>query len=210
MKARFLLAALVAITLFAIGCGSDDGNTEISAGNATDAAFVNDMVPHHQSAVEMAELARTQAEHAAIRRLAADVISAQNREIAAMRSVEEDLANAHGAHMGSDDHMSGDEHARGMNMDPQDLRGTKPFDREFIDMMVPHHQGAIVMAKEELAKGKNPTLRKLARAIVLAQEREIRQMRSWRSKWYGSASGSDDSMHGGDDLTQGSDDSMNH
>jgi uncharacterized protein (DUF305 family) len=65
------------------------------------------------------------------------------------------------------------------------LRDAKPFDREFIDMMIPHHEGAVTMAKEELEKGDNPTLRKLAEDIIAAQNREIAQMREWREKWYG-------------------------
>ena len=64
-----------------------------------------------------------------------------------------------------------------------------PFDQQFIDMMVPHHEGAVRMAREELATGENPKLRRLAEEIIAAQRREIDQMRLWRKKWYGSATG---------------------
>ena len=189
--------ALIAVAAIAAGCGSDDDHDMAgSAGNATDTAFVNDMVPHHESAVEMAELARERAEHPELRKLADDIIAAQNREIETMKSVKADLADGHG-------HMSGDEHSRGMAMDPHELRNAKPFDRAFIDMMIPHHAGAVTMAKEELDKGENPTLRGLADDIVAAQAREIAQMREWRESWYGSASGSDNSMHGSDDSMHG-------
>src|SRR5579862_9342071 len=53
---------------------------------------------------------------------------------------------------------------------------TGDTDRDFVAMMIPHHQGAIDMAKAELASGKDPEIRRLARDIVAAQEREIRQM----------------------------------
>jgi len=52
-------------------------------------------------------------------------------------------------------------------------------DRDFVSMMMPHHAGAIDMAKVELHYGKDPALRRLARDIVDAQEREIAQMRTW-------------------------------
>src|SRR5579862_5156272 len=49
-------------------------------------------------------------------------------------------------------------------------------DQDFVAMMIPHHQGAIDMAKVELATGKDPFLRKLARNIIEAQQREIGEM----------------------------------
>jgi uncharacterized protein (DUF305 family) len=54
-------------------------------------------------------------------------------------------------------------------------------DRDFIAMMIPHHQGAIDMAKTELQYGKDPVLRKMARDIVAAQEKEIAEMRRWQT-----------------------------
>jgi uncharacterized protein (DUF305 family) len=54
--------------------------------------------------------------------------------------------------------------------------------------MIPHHQGAIRMARAELAKGTNTKLRSIARGIITAQAAEIRQMNSWRKAWYGTTS----------------------
>jgi uncharacterized protein (DUF305 family) len=76
----------------------------------------------------------------------------------------------------------------GMDMDMHDLHGAKPFDRMFIDMMIPHHQGAIRMARAERADGKNRRLRRIARDIVRDQAKEIRRMNSWRKAWYGAPS----------------------
>jgi len=61
-----------------------------------------------------------------------------------------------------------------------------PFDRQFINMMVPHHQGATQMATIALARGEHHQITLLARAIVAAQDREIVQMKAWRKAWYGS------------------------
>jgi uncharacterized protein (DUF305 family) len=58
------------------------------------------------------------------------------------------------------------------------------YDLRFIDSMVVHHQGAVVMAKEVLAKSKRAELIKLAKNIISAQDREISQMQQWRKTWY--------------------------
>jgi uncharacterized protein (DUF305 family) len=79
-----------------------------------------------------------------------------------------------------------------MDMDMTALEDAKPFDKAFIDAMVPHHQGAIAMAKELLKKGEQPALRKMADDVISAQTKEIAQMRQWRKAWYGSATGPGD------------------
>lgn len=59
-------------------------------------------------------------------------------------------------------------------------------DRDFVAMMIPHHAGAIDMARFELSNGRDPVMRKLAEAIVSAQESEISEMQAWQKAHPGS------------------------
>jgi uncharacterized protein (DUF305 family) len=79
--------------------------------------------------------------------------------------------------------MSGMNHgSMNMTMDlgPKDTT----FDLRFIDGMIPHHEGAVVMAREALQKSKRPEIQKLAQSIIIAQDKEIGQMKDWRKAWY--------------------------
>ena len=74
--------------------------------------------------------------------------------------------------------MGGMDHSM-MNVDP-----AKPFDAQFIDSMIEHHQGAVVMAEQALAEAEHEELRTLAEAIIAAQTQEIAEMTTWRQNWY--------------------------
>lgn len=67
-------------------------------------------------------------------------------------------------------------------MKDMDAKPTGNTDKDFVTMMMPHHQGAIDMAKVELQYGKDPMLRKMAGEIVKAQEQEIGEMKAWLAK----------------------------
>lgn len=58
-------------------------------------------------------------------------------------------------------------------------------DKSFIEMMIPHHQGAVEMAKVAVKKAKTPEVKKLAKSIIKEQKQEIGQMRTWYKQWYG-------------------------
>ena len=74
-------------------------------------------------------------------------------------------------------------HTPAMN---DELEMAKPFDRAFIDMMVPHHLGAIRMAEAVKKDAENPEVRSLADRIISAQKREVSEMNAFRKRTYGS------------------------
>src|SRR5574340_1543343 len=67
------------------------------------------------------------------------------------------------------------------------MQGTQEasqFDAQFIDSMIPHHQGAVAMAQMALTQAQHEELRQMAQNIVDSQQREIDQMQQWRQQWY--------------------------
>ena len=185
-RTNMRLPVLLAATALALAaCGSDDGTVGAEkGGNRTDRAFVAAMVPHHRSAVAMAKIARKRGKSRFVKQLADDIIRAQSTEIATMRREDEGLDIA-GVEIGK---LGVAEHQMGMDGDPAMLRDAKPFDRAFIDMMIPHHQGAIRMARVGMDKGADPELKTLAEDIIDDQTREIELMNAHRKEKFGSTS----------------------
>ena len=182
-----LIAALIVVgSLSLAACGEDDKTTsgQTAQGNSTDRAFAAEMIPHHESAIEMATLAKENGSRAQIKMLAVDIIAAQADEITQLKAIDQRLSAA-GVEVGD---LGMSEASMGMHGEVDDLKSKKGFDRTFIDMMVPHHQGAIRMARLELAKGEDVELKAVAEAIIAAQSKEIAQMNEWRMDWYGAAS----------------------
>jgi uncharacterized protein (DUF305 family) len=176
MTATRKLAALVAGgALMLAGCGeSDSGDSASSAtGNGTDRAFAADMVPHHESAIDMAEIALKRGQSAFVKDLARDIVATQTAEISTLRTEDEGLATA-GIKPGS---LGVPAHMMGMDGDVATLETAAPFDVAFLALMIPHHEGAIEMAQAELKQGADPQLKALAQDIISAQQREIDAMR---------------------------------
>ena len=90
-----------------------------------------------------------------------------------MRAADETRAAA-GIAKGS---LGTPEHMMGINGDVASLNTAKPFDGAFLRMMIPHHESALVMAKAELARGKDPKLKTLAQSIITGQQHELRVVR---------------------------------
>jgi len=151
-----------------------------------DRHFIEQMIPHHQAAVAMADLALQHAQHPQLKALAAAIKRTQTAEIAQMRAWYRQWygtdvpapANGTGGMMGGAQGMSGDLGA---------LQNAADFDQAFIQQMVPHHQMALMMAQMVRMHGRQPQLQQLAQAITTGQSAEIAQMRGWYQQWYGAA-----------------------
>ncbi len=171
--------------------------------NDADVAFVQQMIPHHQSAIEMADLAPDRAGSQAVKDLAAQIKAAQQPEIELMNSWLDSWDAAMSS--GMDGGMEGDgmttststassaSSMSGMDMggmdSGMDMGGMSAgdmaalaaatgaeFDRLFLEQMIVHHQGAVAMADTEISVGSNPDALALAESIRSGQTAEIATM----------------------------------
>jgi uncharacterized protein (DUF305 family) len=164
-----------------MGSGGKAREMVMEDGRYSDRAFIDAMAPHHQGAVEMAEVALENAEHQEIRDLAEDIVSAQQAEIEQLKAIKQEEFGTSEVPM---EMSAGEMEAMGMTS-PAELANRAPFDRAFIDAMIPHHESAIEMARVAYRESDNPEIRALAEGIVEAQSQEITQMEGWRTEWYG-------------------------
>ncbi|MEU6014845.1 DUF305 domain-containing protein [Streptomyces sp. NPDC047515] len=154
--------------------------------NAADVEFAQQMIPHHQQAIEMAKLADGRAADPEIKVLAAAIEKAQDPEISTMKgwlkSWGEPLpaASSSMGDMPGMDHGSNGSGMPGM-MSDKDMSGLeaakgKDFDKKFAQLMIGHHKGAVTMAETERKNGGNADAKKLADAVITAQTAEIEKM----------------------------------
>ena len=181
-----LLALATGLALALTACGGGDaaapsaGAPASSAAPTTrsdistehgdaDLAFVTGMHPHHQGALDMAELAGDRAGSGDVKALARRIAAAQAPEMARLEAMAAawgtpmEAAGGHGGGHGDDAAL-------------ERLTGAA-FDRAFLQRMTAHHESALPMARKELAAGTNPQAQALAQEILDAQQAEIAEMR---------------------------------
>lgn len=160
--------------------------TASSAGvTAADVAFIRGMIPHHAQALEMAELVPERTDNRAIQLLSERIEVSQQDEIAMMeRWLREHAASAAGGHDPHAAHGAGHALMPGM-LTPEELamlaatRGPE-FDRLFLQFMIRHHEGALVMVEELFATpgaGQGGEIYQIASEIASDQRMEIDRMR---------------------------------
>ena len=153
---------------------------------ARDQHFIVMMIPHHEGAIAMAELALTRARHPEIKALAARIKTSQAAENAQMRrwyrqwfGTDVPVWSGGGYGMGM---------GMGTNLDALEILKNAPdFDRAFIEQMIPHHQMGVMMASHAQWRTQHRELQTLQAAMVKVQSQEIAQMEQWYRQWYGAS-----------------------
>jgi uncharacterized protein (DUF305 family) len=146
--------------------------------NADDVAFATNMIPHHQQAVDLSAMVPDRSTNAGLVALAQKISAAQQPEINVMKvflvqwNENPDTSSGHAGHGNA---MQGMVDAATMTK-LESLTGAE-FDKLWLESMIGHHQGAIEMAKAEIANGDNVDAKNLAKNIVTTQEAEIGQMK---------------------------------
>lgn len=190
----FGVAGAAAVALLA-GCGGNDmagmqhGSTTTTAPasgqqadhNEQDVKFGQDMIAHHQQALDMAAMVPGKSTNPKVTDLGKRIAAAQDPEIKKMTEWLTKWGTAPAStSMPGMDHGSGHGSMPGMMTAEEmaKLNGATgaEFDRMWLDMMIRHHQGAVEMSKTEQEKGSNPDAKKLAQDIITAQQAEITEM----------------------------------
>jgi uncharacterized protein (DUF305 family) len=161
-------------------------NTQVAG--TIDKHFIEQMIPHHEGAIAMANLALQKAKHPEIKTLATAIIAAQTTEIQSMNGWYQDwygntvpkvstgmmgggMMSQSGMHMGGQEDMTA-------------LENATDSDKAFIEEMIPHHQLAIMMANMLQSGTNRPEMQQLAKNIISSQSKEIQQMQAWYTQWY--------------------------
>lgn len=159
--------------------GSSTSAAPAATFNDADVMFLQMMYPHHAQAVEMAKLVPTRSQNQQVKDLATAIENAQAPEMQQMTTL---LAG-----FGKPAPSATMSHSMPGLMTPQqmtELTGLSgaAFDKMWLQMMVEHHQGAITMANDELKNGTNADAKKMAEAIIAAQQGEITTMNGMLAK----------------------------
>lgn len=191
-KRTTLVAGIALIVLGVIGMTATLASWSTSTGawpapmrGGMDAMFIQQMIPHHEDAIAMGDLALTRAEHPELKRLAENIKRTQTAENVQMRAWYRqwfgvEVPTASGRGFGGMGGMMG----RG-STDLKALSTAESFDRAFLEAMIPHHQMAVMMSRMAESATSRPEMRDFTQAISDAQRREIEQMEEWYRQWFG-------------------------
>lgn len=187
-------SVIVATATFGVGCSRQDqgmnhdqtANSIPHAANPSDSPydlqFLDTMIMHHQAAIAMARAVVGREFHPEMKDLVKNIIADQLRETDQMTKWREEWFK--GAPRAANLSMPGmTDSMMGMDMQKLGAPTGNDLDLEFINQMLPHHKGAVIMATEALEKSQKDDIKTLANGIIKAQNAEIKQMQDWQKVW---------------------------
>lgn len=154
-----------------------------------DIDFTRGMVPHHQGAVDMVAVLQQYGKDAELQALGKRIVIAQNTEIGMMKRWLETRDNKNLPKADCKDPVVVEfKNAMEKMHKNMNIKYTGNADLDFVNGMIPHHQGAIDMAWVLIKHGRDPMLRELAHDVVRSQGQEIAFMKEWLEKHNGHTS----------------------
>ena len=165
---------------------------------ATDGAVIDALLLLNDDGIVLGRIAAKRATRAKLRSSALSAVDELKLENDVMRSIHKRLFGqpAYFPGGGSTIHGGISLTESGSREDPAMLHSAKPFDRQFIDMMIAVQRRTAALARTQVARGDNADLKRLAADIARRADARAARLNAWRKAWYGAGS---PSMRGGGD-----------
>lgn len=150
-----------------------------------DRDFMTMMIPHHDAGITMSQAQVRYGKYPQLRKMAAGDVKDQRKDNASMHQY------LRGWHLTAKPVAAGSPSTamlndmREMDAATAHMKMTGNQDRDFIEMMIPHHEAAIEMARTEMQSGRDARVKKVAKGIFDGQSKDVKDMKSWYRAWYG-------------------------
>ena len=178
---KILLSALAVVLVSAAIFGLEASNSPNrekgeSQFNRADIMFLRMMIPHHEQAIEMAEMAPERTDNRKVLALAENISAVQRQENQQMAEWLTEVGIRSPERIRRMAGMATTQEIAELNQSKD-----QQFDKQFAELMIDHHNGGIHMANVAVQNGKSEKVRELAQGMIETQQKEISQMKEWRS-----------------------------
>ncbi len=143
-----------------------------------DLDFANMMILHHQAAIDISEVEITKGSDNQIKTMAQNIITAQKAEIEQLQQFVKNYKMPVVKKQNGEMHNELSETMKTMMAKMNDMAMNGNTDKDFVLMMIPHHEGAITMAENQISHGKNFELKKMAQKMIEDQSKEISEFKT--------------------------------
>lgn len=195
--------SVVALALLVFACGSPKPESTATAAGDTastspaptqaaapaaeyDLQFIDTIMQHHDMAVQMGQMTAAEASDAKLKELGRKSAEDQTKDVERLRSWREQWYGA--APRAVNPQLAGGE-SLNMKMSHSDSASSHELDMRLIDMMIPHHQGGVAMAREAVARAQRPELKQFAQETVTKQEKELAELQALKTSMPMSSAG---------------------